>query len=615
VTKLKLKTRIAAVLATFALTAAPTAAWAAAPLAPSTPAISSSSEPGAASTEAKVLVNWTASASADVVGHTVRLTPDGGAAITGVATCAGSACSATFSSLTGGTSYTATVTATNGANESTSVTSNPFVALSIASSPQQRAVSASGTDIVLTWTAPASNGGSPITSYSITAPGSGFTPATVAGDIRTYTATGLSRGTSYTFQIAAVNGIGSSATGAFPAQVAPDSPDAPAAPTISLVAGGVRVDWVAPASGGAQIQSYAVALYRGDSIVETASAVDGSLATHSFVTSTTGIYKATVAARNSVDLGPASVFSSTVTISGGALLTNVPTFSPSSVSPLVVGQTQALTASAPSGEPVTVVSNNAAICTLISGVLRAVSAGTCTLSATAAANDTYDSGSATLSVSITAAAAAGGGGGAAAVVAPVLTARPVLTGSAVLGEYLVASAGTWQSQANLDFSYRWLSCDIALSAPTASQVEKNCQAIGTERLFRYLVSATDDGKNLLVEVTALNSAKLTTVTFSSSVLFNAVPEAPATPAYWPKKLNDSSVKMYAKNIVGAGKVQFFLNGREIAWVRAADANDPKLRTANGFQYLVRTVTLKAGMKNVLEIYVDGERVRRAAYSY
>ena len=611
---MKLKTRIAAVLATFALTAAPTAAWAAAPLAPSTPAISSSSEPGAASTEAKVLVNWTASASADVVGHTVRLTPDGGTAITGVATCAGSACSATFSSLTGGTSYTATVTATNGANESTSVTSNPFVALSIASSPQQRAVSASGTDIVLTWTAPASNGGSAITSYSITAPGSDFAGATVTGDIRTYTATGLTRGTSYTFQIAAVNGIGSSATGAFPAQVAPDSPDAPAAPTIALAAGGVRVDWVAPASGGAQIQSYAVTLYRGDSIVETASAVDGSLTTHSFVTSTTGIYKATVAARNSVDLGPASVFSSTVTISGGALLTNVPTFSPSSVSPLVVGQTQSLTASAPSGEPVTVVSNNSAICTLISGVLRAVSAGTCTLSATAAANDTYDSGSATLSVSITAAAAAGGGG-AAPVAAPVLTARPVLTGSAVLGEYLVASAGTWQSQANLDFSYRWLSCDIALSAPTASQVEKNCQAIGTERLFRYLVSATDDGKNLLVEVTAINSSSLTSVTYSSTVLFNTVEVEQATPAYWPKKLNDSSVKLYAKNIVGAGKVQFFLNGREIAWVRAADANDPKLRTANGFQYLVRTVTLKAGMKNVLEIYVDGERVRRAAYSY
>ena len=614
---MKLKLKLAAVLSAIVLVMTPMSAMAAAPAAPSIPAVSSSSETGAAANEAKVLVTWTGSAGPDLAGHTVRLTPDGGSAITGVAACAGSACSATFSSLTGGTSYTATVTATNGANESTSVSSNPFIARSIASAPQARAVSTSGTDIVLTWTAPASNGGSTITGYSISAPGSDFTTvASVGADIRTYTAAGLTRGTSYTFQIVAVNGIGNSVSGDFPAQVAPTSPDAPTAPSISASGTVVTVDWVAPASGGAQIQSYVVTLYRGSSVVDTASAVDGSLATHEFATSTAGDYKATVAARNSVDLGPASAFSAVASVTGGAaLLANVPVVTPSAISPFTVGQTQALTATAPSLEPVTLVSLSTAICSLNAGVLKALSVGTCSVSATAAATDTHDSGSRVMSIAVTAAAAAGGGGGAAAVVAPVLTARPVLTGSAVVGDYLVASAGTWQSQANLDFSYRWLSCDIALSAPTASQVEKNCQAIGTERLFRYLVSATDDGKNLLVEVTALNSAKLTTVTFSSSVLFNAVPEAPATPAYWPKKLNDSSVKMYAKNIVGAGKVQFFLNGKEVAWVRAADANDPKLRTANGFQYLVRTVTLKAGMKNVLEIYVDGERVRRAAYSY
>jgi hypothetical protein len=71
--------------------------------------------------------------------------------------------------------------------------------------------------------------------------------------------------------------------------------------------------------------------------------------------------------------------------------------------------------------------------------------------------------------------------------------------------------------------------------------------------------------------------------------------------------------MYAKNIVGAGKVQFFHNNKEIAWVRAADALNPKLRAANGAFYLVRTVELVDG-KNVLEVYIDGERVRRTAYS-
>jgi len=93
---------------------------------------------------------------------------------------------------------------------------------------------------------------------------------------------------------------------------------------------------------------------------------------------------------------------------------------------------------------------------------------------------------------------------------------------------------------------------------------------------------------------------------------------------WTKRMVDAAgaptaeVKFYAKNAIGAGKVQFMLNGREIAWVRAIEATDPKLRTVTagpmaGVSYLVRTITLQPG-KNALEIYVDGERVRRVAYT-
>jgi hypothetical protein len=85
------------------------------------------------------------------------------------------------------------------------------------------------------------------------------------------------------------------------------------------------------------------------------------------------------------------------------------------------------------------------------------------------------------------------------------------------------------------------------------------------------------------------------------------------PGSWTKNLNDGTVKIYAKNIVGAGKVQFFLNGKEIAWVNASSAADSKLRTANGASYLVRTVEFAAG-KNVLEVYVDGVRATRTAYT-
>ena len=91
-----------------------------------------------------------------------------------------------------------------------------------------------------------------------------------------------------------------------------------------------------------------------------------------------------------------------------------------------------------------------------------------------------------------------------------------------------------------------------------------------------------------------------------------------TLAVWTKRLpGNTQAKLYAKSVVGVGKVQFFFNGREIAWVRAVDETDPKLRVITsgpmtGANYLVRTVDLKLG-KNVLEIYLDGERIRRTAY--
>ena len=85
---------------------------------------------------------------------------------------------------------------------------------------------------------------------------------------------------------------------------------------------------------------------------------------------------------------------------------------------------------------------------------------------------------------------------------------------------------------------------------------------------------------------------------------------------WTVRQGDTGLaKFYSKNVIGAGKVQFFLNGEEIAWVRAANTSDSKLREANGSYYLVRTVDLVEGQKNALEIYVDGQRVWRAAYTY
>lgn len=85
------------------------------------------------------------------------------------------------------------------------------------------------------------------------------------------------------------------------------------------------------------------------------------------------------------------------------------------------------------------------------------------------------------------------------------------------------------------------------------------------------------------------------------------------PSVWTKKVSETEVKMYAKNVIGEGKIQFFVDGQEVAWIRAENEEDPKLIGAIGSFYLVRTIELDPG-KNRLEIRVDGERVRFNTYT-
>ena len=82
---------------------------------------------------------------------------------------------------------------------------------------------------------------------------------------------------------------------------------------------------------------------------------------------------------------------------------------------------------------------------------------------------------------------------------------------------------------------------------------------------------------------------------------------------WTQLQSDgTTVKMYAKDPIGDGKIQFFVDGEEIAWVNAADEAEPKLSFASSNPYLVRSVELKPG-KNRFEIKLDGVRVWRATY--
>ena len=90
----------------------------------------------------------------------------------------------------------------------------------------------------------------------------GAVTTTLPATARSYTATGLSNGTSYTYSVRALSPDGNSAAVSAPAVVptAPAPPaTAPAAPKITATtvgAGSVTVTWTAPATGGSAISGY-----------------------------------------------------------------------------------------------------------------------------------------------------------------------------------------------------------------------------------------------------------------------------------------------------------------------------------------------------------------------
>ena len=91
---------------------------------------------------------------------------------------------------------------------------------------------AGNAQVALTWTAPASDGGSPVTDYKIeyavSPPGTSWTPFSDTVSTSTgATVTGLTNGTSYVFRVAAVNSVGDSAWSTASSAATPVAPTAP----------------------------------------------------------------------------------------------------------------------------------------------------------------------------------------------------------------------------------------------------------------------------------------------------------------------------------------------------------------------------------------------------
>ena len=132
--------------------------------------------------------------------------------------------------------------------------------------PNLTAADAGNASVALSWTAPASDGGSPITGYQIwrgTTSG-GATLLTTVGPGTGYTDTAVSNGTTYYYQVAAVNAVGSgpgsNERSATPTE--PPAPTAPGAPNLTAASAGnasVALSWTAPFSdGGSPITGYQI---------------------------------------------------------------------------------------------------------------------------------------------------------------------------------------------------------------------------------------------------------------------------------------------------------------------------------------------------------------------
>ena len=194
------------------------------PFAPTITGVTSASE--------QVTVNWSAPShlgSGTIIGDQYVVTAydasgnEAGSCkpISGQTTCV-------VTGLDNGSSYTfkVAVITTVGTSEQ-SVASATAIPAGVPSAPANVTAVTSGSNMTITFDAPADNGGSAITSYLITSSPPGAT-CSVGANATTYTCTGLTAGTNYTYSVKAVNSKGQSSASldstAVTAVAAPSAP-------------------------------------------------------------------------------------------------------------------------------------------------------------------------------------------------------------------------------------------------------------------------------------------------------------------------------------------------------------------------------------------------------
>ena len=171
--------------------------------------------------------------------------------------------------------------------------------------PDDLTATAGNTQVVLKWTAGAENFGT-ITGYKVEKNSGSWSDVTTdtSSTSTSYTVTGLTNGTAYTFRVSAINEIGTGAASSASSSTTPLTvPDAPTSLSVSAVAEtpNASLSWSAPSgTGGSALTGYAIK--RGGTVIvsdtgDTATSyVDGD-------TSENTSYTYTVAAVNAAGVG------------------------------------------------------------------------------------------------------------------------------------------------------------------------------------------------------------------------------------------------------------------------------------------------------------------------
>ena len=276
-----------------------------------------------------------------ITGYTTTSSPSISLTLTSAATANPLTYSGTFVQ---GQAYTFSMTATNGAGESSSSSASNSITPYAAAAPVAGIIgsvtSSSATTVSIPFTAPSSNG-SAITAYTITS--SPALTLTYSGTTSPMAVTGaFIQGQSYTFTVAATNGAGTGAASSASNSVTPFAPGNPDAPTIGVAttvdSQTVTVSFSAPTNNrGSAITSYTATSNPGG-ITGTSSTspitVTGLTVNTAYtftVTATNGVGTSDSSTATSA-VTPRMVYSVTFDSQGGSTVSNGSFISGSSVS-------------------------------------------------------------------------------------------------------------------------------------------------------------------------------------------------------------------------------------------------------------------------------------------